>query len=153
MNLYWIPNIPAYVGTQAEAKASGHPWEAVDVPTDKPNLISYLNELLLITHADAVLSVVAQPVKQPLAQQTIHEFVPPPARSGPSELVEKITESTGTEFGSYFVASIERLAELRNNGWNDIAKLTKHHTFKSSLERGLGALFLGLAEAQIDKES
>jgi hypothetical protein len=31
------------VGTQAEAKASGRGWQQVEVPTDKPGLIAYLN--------------------------------------------------------------------------------------------------------------
>ena len=32
-----------WFGTQAEAKASRHPWICVDVPTDKPSLLDWLN--------------------------------------------------------------------------------------------------------------
>lgn len=32
-----------WFGTQADAKASGHKWWEVNVPTDKPNLIKFLN--------------------------------------------------------------------------------------------------------------
>lgn len=32
-----------FVGTQGEAKKSGQEWESVEVPTDKPNLLEYLN--------------------------------------------------------------------------------------------------------------
>ena len=32
-----------WFGTQAEAKASRYPWTCVNVPTDKPNLLQWLN--------------------------------------------------------------------------------------------------------------
>lgn len=35
------------VATQAEAKATGLPWDQIDIPTDKPGLMAYLNRLML----------------------------------------------------------------------------------------------------------
>lgn len=32
-----------WFGTKADAKAGRYPWVSVDVPTDKPNLIEWLN--------------------------------------------------------------------------------------------------------------
>lgn len=34
---------PCWYGTQAEAKASGHPFNKREVPTDKPGLLRWLN--------------------------------------------------------------------------------------------------------------
>lgn len=40
--------------TQADAKASGHPWELVDIPTDHAGLIAWVNDLggrvVAVTH-------------------------------------------------------------------------------------------------------
>jgi hypothetical protein len=43
MKLYQTQN-GRWVGTQADAKADGKNWKAVEVPTDKPSLIAWLNE-------------------------------------------------------------------------------------------------------------
>ena len=42
MKLYTNVN-GEWFGTQADAKAGKYPWVPVDVPTDKPNLIEWLN--------------------------------------------------------------------------------------------------------------
>ena len=53
MRLY-ITQTGKYVGTQADAKADGKNWHQVEVPTDKPGLIEYLNALRWSEQARAV---------------------------------------------------------------------------------------------------
>lgn len=43
MKLYQTQN-GRWVGTQVDAKSDGKNWKAVEVPTDKPSLIEWLNE-------------------------------------------------------------------------------------------------------------
>lgn len=47
--------------TQAEAKASGHPWELVDIPTDHAGLIAWANDLggriVSVTHDETAIDL------------------------------------------------------------------------------------------------
>lgn len=51
MNLY-ICIDGSFAGTQADAKAKGKGWTAVEVPTDKAGLIAYLNGMVDEQRAD-----------------------------------------------------------------------------------------------------
>ena len=44
-----------WFGTQADAKAAGAKWWEVNVPTDKPNLIAFLNDMSACAGAIEVL--------------------------------------------------------------------------------------------------
>lgn len=57
-----------YFSTQAEAKDAGEPYEIVEVPTDKPGLLAYLNALEKV---DGQLSEeIATPVVPPKLNET-----------------------------------------------------------------------------------
>lgn len=51
-----------YHRTQAEAKASGFPWEMIDIPTDHAGLIEFVNSL-----------AVAVPIPEPESRQWTEE--------------------------------------------------------------------------------
>ena len=87
MKLYQTQN-GRWVGTQADAKADGKNWKAVEVPTDKPSLIAWLNQnsLFIDVNTDRVLQdipttldgglpkTVSRPANEtPHAWQTIRE--------------------------------------------------------------------------------
>ncbi len=67
-----------WFGTQAEAKASRHPWICIDVPTDKPNLLEWLNNRHHIRvetfNAETHETVTRQPVMKQHPWQSIREM-------------------------------------------------------------------------------
>lgn len=110
-----------WAGTQSDA---GKGFTQVDVPTDKPGLLAFLN-----THAtgDAVETVDAG-----------------------GDPVLLILESNASTFGRYLEAALERLGELGEDGWKALRRLQPpNRTGATSIERGLR--FLTLAQyAELD---
>lgn len=58
-------------GTQAEAKALDKNFEQVDVPTDKPGLMAYINELMGREHPQQVEEFVPSPPPAPVIPKSI----------------------------------------------------------------------------------
>ena len=78
MKLYTNVN-GEWFGTQADAKAGQHPWVPVDVPTDKPSLIEWLNNhdasyLLQKPKTEAPETVTQQPVMKQHPWQSVREM-------------------------------------------------------------------------------
>ena len=67
-----------WFGTQADAKAGQYPWVPVDVPTDKPNLLAWLNNRHHIRVepliAETSETVTQQPVMKQHPWQSVREM-------------------------------------------------------------------------------
>lgn len=76
MKLYHTQN-GRWVGTQADAKIDGPNWKAVEVPTDKPSLIEWLNanslNIDVAYGASQSRTEAATTLHKPHAWQTIRE--------------------------------------------------------------------------------
>lgn len=171
MNLYRTED-GQWVGTQADGKATGQPFVPVDVPVDKAGLLGFLNEMelelrnkppVLVTpnlcheeiivperFNEVVVSYV-EPETPPLmevvsAPPTAVDVYKPHKLDSSNDVVEDILGSSGDLFGIYLNATIDRLGELRNEGFDALAvlrKQVKSFPNRAATERGLGYFLLG----------
>ena len=63
-----------WFGTQADAKAGQYPWVPVDVPTDKPNLLEWLNNQKTQNPVEPPETVTQQPVMKQHPWQSVREM-------------------------------------------------------------------------------
>lgn len=146
MNLYRDEN-GHWTGTQADAKlaAVGAPWALVEVPTDKYGLLSFLNniERELRATVPALPPPIMEVVSVPPAEVDVFK---PHKIDSSADVVEEILGSKGDLFGTYLNATIDRLGELRNEGFDALAVLRKQvraYPHRAATERGLGHFLLG----------
>jgi hypothetical protein len=123
MRLYLVPN-GEWAGTQADAKVIakrvGQPFKEVDVPTDKPNLLEFLN--LHHVGAPAPEPVEAPPPFVAPPKPTFNTGQPAPGRPGGPRLFsagpdndlicEAIEESDGNALARFAEAVACRFASL-----------------------------------------
>ena len=73
MKLYTNVN-GEWFGTQADAKAGQYPWVPVDVPTDKPSLLEWLNNRKTQNPVEPPETVTQQPVMKQHPWQSVREM-------------------------------------------------------------------------------
>jgi hypothetical protein len=159
LKLYLVDK-KTWVGTQADIKQiGGRDGAQIDVPTDKPGLLKFLNAMqskifALIEERDTALAGAGGPPVMMVPADLDVEAVAEPAKivSAPIvklNVVETIGASDGAEFANYLDAAISRLGELRATGWNSFAKLgSSDPRSRSAVERGLGCLVLEVARSE-----
>lgn len=122
-----------HVNTQSEAKHSGQPWEKIEVPTKRHELLAYLNEI--VSSVRGGISSDTPPAAEPqepevaevdYSQTRAPAPAPPPpppaARDLTREEVEdKILESSGAAFGAFLGCALGRLGELGREGWSQFS--------------------------------
>lgn len=109
MKLY-IDRDGTYHGTQADAKASGLPWEQVEVPTDKPSLIAYLNEHCSPPPEQEERSGDPQPEPAPPSPAPSAPAAPPPLTL--TDVEEFIQGADAIRLASITQNACYRMAEL-----------------------------------------
>lgn len=154
MNLY-RDEAGHWTGTQADAKLTGAPWALVEVPVDKAGLIAFLNNMEIELRdkvptfsmdADVYPELPPPLMKVVSAPPTAIDVYKPHKIDSSADVVEEILASTGQLFGTYLNATIDRLGELRNDGFDALAVLRKQvRSFpdRAATERGLGYFLLG----------
>lgn len=158
MKLY-LSNDRVWTGTQADAKeAQGGPdFKTVEVPTDKPGLIEWLNREWSLWWAEfdqQAGSDRSQDAAPPVS--SLPEPSPPPAPVRAPEppvsgtVSEQIMALEGSALFVALQAAIDRLHEIAGpKGWQQFAKhVSGWGGGSSATDRGLGMLVLaGLASA------
>jgi hypothetical protein len=157
-----------HVNTQADAKHSGQPWEKVEVPTKRHELLAYLNEIVSsvrggISSDTPPAADTQEPEIAEVESSQTHTPAPapPPPPAPPARILEReeiedrILESTGATFGAYLACAIGRLGELGREGWSQFSSFRhfcqdaersqardKHKRLATFEERGLRYLAL-----------
>lgn len=142
----------SYVGTQADARAINRNFEQIDVPTDKPSLLVFLNEMQARIDgapnpdptaeqwAEMQASVGPIPELTPISADafepvtvTVEKVVPIPS--------EDLTDTQLFQRLSSDMADLDRRAGYR--GWAAFAKSLYHWSPAArGAERGLGMILL-----------
>ena len=157
MKLY-LSNSRTWTGTQADAKAAqgGPDFESIEVPTDKPGLIAWLNEEweAWYQEIDRRTSEAAAGAPPARVEAAAPPSPPPPPTKAPPAASGSITEQImALEGGALFgvlQAAIDRLHETAGpKGWQQFAKhVTGWGGGSIATDRGLGMLVLaGLANS------
>ncbi|ARK07504.1 hypothetical protein LAV_00129 [Sphingobium phage Lacusarx] len=159
MKLY-LSNARTWTGTQADAKEAqgGSDFEAIEVPTDKPGLIAWLNEEWAAWYAEMERRAAetapesAVETVQPITAPEPSPPPPPAPLAAPSgSITERILELQGNDLFLALEAAISRLHETAGpRGWNQFAKrATSWGGGTTAVDRGLGMLVLaGLAQQE-----
>ena len=90
MKFYWIPGEHRFVSTQPEAKASGLPWERVEISTAHDDLRNMLNELHAKIAAGGVVPVEG-------SADAKHAPAPLPKAVAPTYAAQSMTFQEGFE--------------------------------------------------------
>lgn len=112
MKFYLIhnPDAPDIERTQAEAKASGFRWEAIERPSDHAGIVALVKEF----RASAMTSTVRQVLPQPEPEPKAAPPAPAPAKdhAGIHPRIVEIMNATEVE---HFIwnADAERIAKIR----------------------------------------
>ncbi|MCG7348862.1 hypothetical protein [Sphingomonas sp. ACRSK] len=170
-------------GTQADAKTAqgGADYEAIEVPTDKPSLIEWLNKFdvrpgeaskdqMLVGHPDEPETAEAPapaPPEPPMRETQMARFealarklgwTPPGGavavpEASTRDLSAEILELDPKKLAPVLSAAIGRLGEVADNhGWAVFGKNVYSWTAGSkSVEQGLGMLFLAALDQIGDK--
>jgi hypothetical protein len=138
-------------GTQADA---GKDREQIDVPTDKPGLLAFLNEHLGSrsgTLSEECIQISDNVPERELVKTDEIVALNPNNSSEVTTNPQKfavediILGSDPPEFARYLQCTLERLGELRSNGWSGLRPLVSDNArSRTSIERGLGYLVLEL---------
>lgn len=132
-----------HVNTQAEAKHSGQPWEKVDVPTKRHDLLAYLNEIVAnvrgATSPQPAADVPLEPEETASPPQPVpvaptidaaaekRRLVEELASLSVEEIEDKIMEAKPNDMARYLLCSIGRLGELGRTGW-EYVQAHRHFT-------------------------
>lgn len=149
------------VATQAEAKNLDKNFTKIDIPTDKEGLLTWIN------HERWRLTPYGQPNElEPYGeagrdQLAVEGSSPSPPQpflgqtmvdeGGAAEMAQALSETSiedqiltldGAEFGRVLTATLDRLGELKTEGWDMVRAFAKMHKSRGNLERAIGYLFL-----------
>jgi hypothetical protein len=109
-----------WLGTQAEARSaavvSGLGWQQVEVPTDKPGLIDFLNTGLRELLSPPIAPASPAPPSPAKCETTDWQRRRDELRDQSGRLAfaeEAIAEANGHQLGALFAACASRLEELR----------------------------------------
>ncbi|MGZ8286648.1 MAG: hypothetical protein ACXW27_08680 [Allosphingosinicella sp.] len=185
MRLYRIRprDLPSacWVGTQKEAKnlareyGHGAQWAAVEVPTDKEGLLTFLNEVGAAASRSELVDL-----HNFQARETVEELqrgdvslVSPDAEARPgvataaaavnAEMVcDVIGTSRGATFGHILEATLTRLGDLAQEGWDQLSSILASPCYVAGEKTGgdgqhkiqRGLRFLALAQIrEMDREA
>lgn len=145
MILYFIPTEHRYVHRQADVPR-GVEAEKVDVPTDLAGLMGFLNDLRAAHMLDlekaknmvdfSAIRPAGDPIRLDHPAPAEIPLTPTPPRA--LDLPESIMDAPADKFGGVLSATLERLGELRKDGWDGLRPFLKNNP---AAERGIGALF------------
>jgi len=143
-----------WTGTQADAKAAGDTFVPIEVPTDKPSLIPFLQKLQdKITELRTKRDTAPEPVEivtatgetKPLVIPEIVEVATPvPTVSSVGQIENLIDTMDGASLIRVLTSAIPRLAEVAGTaGWAAFAKETYAWSPGAKrVEQGMGMLML-----------
>lgn len=150
--------------TKDDAKGSGRAFEPWEVPVDQAGLLAFLNKEQDEADCRQYTARVMSPVPEPAVSQfneVVVSYVEPETNitvadlttvgaphkiDSSNDVVEEILGSSGQLFGTYLNATIDRLGELRVEGYDALTVLRKQvrsYPHRAATERGLGHLLLG----------
>lgn len=140
MILYFIPAEHRYVHRQTDVP-KGFDFKKVDVPTSQADLMEFLNQLWAAHMIDLSLAKAAGVVGVELPN--VPDYVEPDTKSEippitKSDISSDIMDTPADKFGLVLSSTLERLGELRKDGWDGLRPFLKNNP---AAERGIGALF------------
>jgi hypothetical protein len=152
MKLYLTAN-RFWTGTQADAKLYGKDVEQIEVPTDKPGLVAWLQEEWNGFYAEVERLKGEAPAEAPRPEGVAPPVPDQPMATRPpvpvsGDLPAQVLELEGAALFNVLQAALDRLHETAGDkGWSAFAKhATAWGSSQKATDRGLGMLVLaGLA--------